>query len=71
MAGLGRERNGRFGNREMKSCRGFSESFRSVRRASVETEGEMSRLRELGVHAAPGWSLGRLVPIEELWRVVI
>ena len=37
----------------------------------VETEGEMSILRELGVHAAQGWLLGRPVPIEELWRVVI
>jgi len=37
----------------------------------VETEGEMSTLRELGVHAAQGWLLGRPVPIEELWRVVI
>lgn len=37
----------------------------------VETEGEMSTLRELGVHAAQGWLLGRPLPIEELWRVVI
>ncbi|MGA2484881.1 MAG: EAL domain-containing protein [Roseiarcus sp.] len=37
----------------------------------VETEGEMGILRELGVHAAQGWLLGRPVPIEELWRVVI
>jgi EAL domain-containing protein (putative c-di-GMP-specific phosphodiesterase class I) len=37
----------------------------------VETDGEMNTLRELGVHAAQGWLLGRPVPIEELWRVVI
>jgi EAL domain-containing protein (putative c-di-GMP-specific phosphodiesterase class I) len=37
----------------------------------VETEGEMSVLRELGAHAAQGWLLGRPVPIEELWREVI
>ena len=37
----------------------------------VETDGEMNTLRELGVHAAQGYLLGRPVPIEELWRVVI
>jgi EAL domain-containing protein (putative c-di-GMP-specific phosphodiesterase class I) len=37
----------------------------------VETDGEMNILRDLGVHAAQGWLLGRPVPIEELWRVVI
>jgi EAL domain-containing protein (putative c-di-GMP-specific phosphodiesterase class I) len=37
----------------------------------VETEGEINILRELGVHAAQGWLLGRPVPIEELWRVVL
>jgi len=37
----------------------------------LETEAELKTLRDLGVHAAQGWLLGRPLPIEELWRAVI
>jgi EAL domain-containing protein (putative c-di-GMP-specific phosphodiesterase class I) len=37
----------------------------------LETEAELNTLRDLGVHAAQGWLLGRPRSIEDLWRVVI